>query len=131
MSTETSNKNITSEEDTKILENYLKNSAYKQSDSDFFKNGGWEIVDLRIPQAIEHILSEREQDKKRIQELEEENKILLNSKIGIDLSYDDYISKQKIKDKIEDLRYNNKLGFEESLEEFFKIEVLEELLEEE
>ena len=83
-----------------------------------------------IQEAIERILLEREQDKKKIQELEE-NKILLNSKVGIDLSYDDYISKQKIKDKIEDLRYNNKLGFEESLEEFFKIEVLEELLERE
>lgn len=119
------------EYDIKILENYLENSAYKQSNSDFFKNGGWEIVGLEVPLAIEHILAEREQDKKRIQELEEENKILLNSKVGIDLSYDDYISKQKIKDKIEDLRYNNKLGFEESLEEFFKIEVLEELLEKE
>ena len=37
---------------------------------------------------------------------------------------------QKVKDKIEDLRYNSNLGFEETLEEFFKIEALEEILEE-
>ena len=48
--------------------------------------------------AIEHILAEREQDKKRIKELEEENKIILNSKIGIDLSYNNYIPKQKVKE---------------------------------
>lgn len=41
-----------------------------------------------------------------------------------------YIPKQKVKDKIKDLEYNSDLGFEKSLEEIFKIEVLEELLEE-
>lgn len=41
------------EETIKKLEYYLQNSAYKRVDSDFFKNGGWEIVDLEIPQAIE------------------------------------------------------------------------------
>lgn len=41
-----------------------------------------------------------------------------------------FIPKQKVKDKIEDLRYNSNLGFEETLEEFFKIEALEEILEE-
>lgn len=35
---------------------------------------------------------------KRIKELEEENKIILNSKIGIDLSYNNYIPKQKVKE---------------------------------
>lgn len=44
------------EKDIKILNNYLKNSAYKESNSDFFKNGGWEIVDLEVPQALEHLL---------------------------------------------------------------------------
>lgn len=62
-------------------------------------------------------------------ELEEKNKEILNSKIGIDLSYDDYILKQKIKEKIKDLEYNSSLGFEETLEESYKIEVLKELLE--
>ena len=35
---------------------------------------------------------------KRIKELEEENERILNSKIGIDLSYNNYIPKQKVKE---------------------------------
>lgn len=62
------------EDDVKVVERYLENSSYKESDSDFFKNGGWEMVDLEIPKAMANILSEREQDKARIKELEEENK---------------------------------------------------------
>lgn len=41
-----------------------------------------EKVQLNI--AIEHILAEREEDKKRIEELEKENKEILNSKIDLD-----------------------------------------------
>lgn len=37
------------EEDIKIVENYLANSAINETDSNFFKNGGWETVDLEIP----------------------------------------------------------------------------------
>lgn len=69
MSTETNDKNVVSEVDIKILENYLKNSAYKQSNSDFFKNGGWEIVDLKVPQAIEHLIV----DYKRQKQINEEH----------------------------------------------------------
>lgn len=47
--------------------------------------------------AIAHLIE-------KIKELEEENKTIFNSKIGIDLAYDDYIPKQKIKDKIEELK---------------------------
>ena len=97
---------------------------------DFSKKTGihyaLEQEDIEI---LEHILAEREEDKKKIEELEEKNKEILNSKIGIDLSYDDYIPKQKIKEKIKDLEYNSSLGFEETLEESYKIEVLQELLE--
>lgn len=39
-----------------------------------------------------------------------------------------FIHKDKIREKIKDLRYNESLGFEQSFEETFKIEVLEELL---
>ncbi len=62
------------EDDLKIVKRYLRNSSYKESDSDFFKNGGWEMVDLEIPKAMANVLSEREQDKARIKELEDENK---------------------------------------------------------
>lgn len=83
---------------------------------------------------------------KRIKELEEENKKILNSKIGIDLSYDDYIPIQKVKAKIEELNDGIKrdmINYDKVQEESWKkaihhsmhqkIEtkkVLEELLEE-
>ena len=38
------------------------------------------------------------------------------------------VPKESIREKIKDLRYNESLGFEQSFEETFKIEVLEELL---
>lgn len=70
----------------------------------------------------------------RIKELEEENKLLLNSKVGIDLSYNDYISKQKVKDKIEELKKEYEIALEENSTKAFilkcKISALEELLEE-
>lgn len=46
------------EEDIKIVENYLAHSAINETDSDFFKNGGWETVDLEIPKSMQHILSD-------------------------------------------------------------------------
>lgn len=52
------------EEDMEIVENYLADSAINETDSDFFKNGGWEIVDLKIPKSMQHILS----DYKKLQE---------------------------------------------------------------
>lgn len=86
---------------------------------------------------FERLKAEREQDKKRIKELEEKNKLLLNSKVGIDLSYDDYIPKQKVKDKIEDYTERKRYYYDNNIfkdEEYYKIlgtiEVLEELLEE-
>lgn len=61
------------EEDIKIVENYLANSAINEIDSDFFKNGGWETVDLEIPKSMQHILS----DYKRVLK---ENEILKKEK---------------------------------------------------
>ena len=49
------------ENDVKIIKRYLENSSYKKSNSDFFKNGGWEIIDLEIAQAMSNIMNEREQ----------------------------------------------------------------------
>ena len=73
MSNKTSDKNVANiEDDIKLVKRYLENSAYKETDSDFFKNGGWEMVDLEIPKAMANILAERGQKDKRIQELEEQ-----------------------------------------------------------
>lgn len=76
----------------------------------FFKTHGW-IPNLsrntninETIKAIERILAEREEDKKRIEELEDENRIQRHQ---IMAAYDNgYIPKQKVKDKIEE---NNKL----------------------
>lgn len=75
---------------------------------DFSKKTGihyaLEQEDIEI---LEHILAERKVDKKKIEELEEKNKEILNSKIGIDLSYDDYIPKQKVKEELEKAEKEN------------------------
>ena len=88
------------EDDVKIVKRYLRNSSYKESDSDFFKNGGWEMVDLEIPKAMANILSEREQDKERIKELEED----LYSANKIINEYLDGIPKQKVKDILNEIQ---------------------------
>ena len=124
------------EEDIQIVKRYLENSSYKEKDSNFFKNGGWEIVDLEIPQAMSNIIKEREQDKKRIKELEEENKLLLNGKVGVDLSYDDYIPVQKVNDEIEKYEYMLAETIHGEIQKYtpreilLKIDTLKELLEE-
>lgn len=87
--------------------------------------------------ALEHILSEREQDKKRINELEEENHIQRSQIMTV---YDNgWIPKQKVKNKIEELNNNRPylMKFEDWRKKEYTnediiqncIEVLEELLE--
>ena len=120
------------EDNIKILENlkkYLNLLIYEGTHKIIYNDLGWDEKTIDCINAIAHILAEREEDKKKIEELEEKNKEILNSKIDIDLSYDYYIPKQKIKEKIKDLEYNSSLGFEETLEETYKIEILKELLE--
>lgn len=63
------------EEDIKIVENYLANSAMNEIDSNFFKNSGWETVDLEIPKSMQYILS----DYKRVLK---ENEELLEVKVS-------------------------------------------------
>ena len=85
------------EDDVKIVKRYLRNNSYKESDSDFFKNGGWEMVDLEIPKAMANILSEREQDKARIKELESKLEEA-NKQLDLDYVDENYIPKQKAKE---------------------------------
>ena len=66
------------EEDIKIVENYLVNSAINEIDSNFFKNGGWETVDLEIPKSMQHILS----DYKRVLKENEQLSTEVNSLKG-------------------------------------------------
>lgn len=60
------------EEDIKIVENYLANSAINETDSNFFKNGGWETVDLEIPKSMQHILSDYKRVLKENEELKQD-----------------------------------------------------------
>ena len=123
MSNKTSDKNVANiEDDIKLVKRYLENSAYKETDSDFFKNGGWEMVDLEIPKAIEKLLQDytrqkqiNEEHKKINGELREKVKELENENISKQKAYDDCyceykhykqfesISIQKIIEKIEEL----------------------------
>lgn len=101
------------EKDIKIVENYLAHSAVNETDSDFFKNGGWETVDLEIPKSMQHILSEykrvlkeNEQLRTEVNSLKKENeelneKILDNAgiyQLGFKDGEESYI--KKVKDKI-------------------------------
>ena len=83
----------------------------------------------------------------RIMELEKENKLLLNSKIGVDLSFDDYIPISLVEETIEELdeeleimkvdamygrykEYGSKLSFEKQFNYKYGMhDILQELLE--
>ena len=68
------------------------------------QNANW--IGISNQMAITDVLA-------RIKELEEENKLLLNSKVGIDLSYDDYIPVQKVKEILTEIQEEfNKLDKE-------------------
>lgn len=135
---ETSDKNVGNiEDDVKIVKRYLEDSAYKESDSDFFKNGGWEIVDLEIPKAMANILAKLEQKDKIIQELEKELE-KANRQLDLDYVDDNYIPKQKVKDKIElhkNYLLNQAITSNTTLDSHFRdrenylIQTLQELLE--
>lgn len=60
------------EENIKIVEDYLENSAINEIDSIFFKNGGWETVDLEIPKSMQYILSDYKRVLKENEELKQE-----------------------------------------------------------
>ena len=105
----------------------------------FFRTHGWipnmsrEINTNGTIEAIENILSEREQDKKRIEELEEKNKHLKYVYDDCCKCLLDTIEKQKVKDKIEELKKEYEIALEENSTKAFilkcKISALEELLE--
>lgn len=98
------------EEDIKILEKFNPGDEYTE----------------KIKIAIENILAERKQDKARIQELEEENRIyaLEGNRVKLELYIkENYIQKQKVKNLIKNETINIS-GFEcialEDLEKLFE-----------
>lgn len=120
------------EEDIKILENlkkYLNLLIYEGTHKIIYNDLGWDEKTIDCINAIDHILAEREEDKKRIKELEKTNKILKEMYNDCCICLVESIERKKVKEKIKDLEYNSSLGFEETLEEMYKIEILQELLE--
>ena len=126
------------EEDIEIVENYLKDSSVNEANSDFFKNGGWEVVDLEIPKAMKHILSNYKKLKEENEELEKRigETTLLMSPYYVRKNF---VSREKIKEKMEKLKkegnyrtIDNPSGrvhfWAEGCD--YKLQVLKELLEE-
>lgn len=101
------------EEAIERLEEYLKNSAYKRVDSDFFKNGGWEIVDLEVPQSIETVLNTLKENSAEIKqkntELAEKSAEIEKYKSLYNKTLKDLVQAEKKKcqkDKINELLIN-------------------------
>ena len=123
------------EEDIKIVENYLANSAINEIDSNFFKNCGWETVDLEIPESMQHILL----NYKRVLKENEELKALdlSNNKMIANMSTRHFhdrekirnsIPKQKIKDKIKRIQEEGYWLFTTDRDSDKCVEILQELL---
>lgn len=96
MSNKTSDKNVGSIEDIRDLLLFLKSHGW-------IPNISRTINVTNVILAIDNVLQEREQDKKRIQELEEELE-KANKQLDLDYVDDNYIPRQKVKDKIEELK---------------------------
>ena len=93
---ETSDKNVVSEDDIKALKKdlFYYDELKEQYDDDTVK----------FYEALRHILTEREQDKKRIQELEEESRKKSIELICYQEELENSIPKQVIENKIEELK---------------------------
>lgn len=106
------------EEDIKILENlkkYLNLLIYEETHKIIYNDLGWDEKTIDCINAIDHILEEREEDKKRIKELEDENRVQRHQIMEVfDRGYihkdkikDDYIPKQKVKEELEKAKKEN------------------------
>ena len=54
------------DKEIEIVKNYLKDSAINKDYGDFFKTGGWEVVNLEIPKAMKNVLSELKETKETL-----------------------------------------------------------------
>lgn len=93
------------EEDIKILEKFKNNEMQRDKLERDSRCGGWKIGDiykkLELNIAIEHILAEREEDKKKIEELQVLEDDLKNKRIAyVDTPEfeEEFIPKQKVKE---------------------------------
>lgn len=127
------------EEDIKILENlkkYLNLLIYEETHKIIYNDLGWDEKTIDCINAIDHILEEREEDKKKIKELEVLEDDLKDKRIAyVDTPEfeEKFIAKQKVKEKIEEIKedkeskYFDKFLMTRDID--YAIEILEELLE--
>ena len=97
------------EEDIKILENlkkYLNLLIYEETHKIIYNDLGWDEKTIDCINAIEHILAEREEDKKKIAELEAKLEFYQWGDLD-NLKFEEYmkefIPKQKVKEALEDI----------------------------
>ena len=98
------------EDDVKVLEKFMNNEMQRDKLERDNRCGGWKIGDiyklLELNPAINNLLSEREQNIKRIKELEEENRIFKNKNVLVNRYFklkDNSIPKQKVKNTLDDI----------------------------
>lgn len=97
-----------SKEDIEILENFANIKCERDKLETNFR-GGFKMGDIyfftQLIPAVRNILNENEANKKRIEEL-------LNSKVGVDLNFDNCIPKAKVEEIIQkldvDIERNNR-----------------------
>lgn len=119
------------EEDIKILEKFKNNEMQRDKLERDSRCGGWKIGDiykkLELNIAIDHILAEREEDKKRIERLQVLEYDLKDKRIAyVDTPEfeEKFIPKQKVKDILLKYKYvsiNDTKGIVQFYQEFKKL----------
>lgn len=123
------------EEDIKILENlkkYLNLLIYEGTHKIIYNDLGWDEKTIDCINAIDHILEEREEDKKKIAELEAKLEFYQWGDLD-NLKFEEYmkefIPKQKVKDNFNKLITRIKEFKEPERKKYFSIEQIIDLLE--
>lgn len=123
------------EEDIKILENlkkYLNLLIYEGTHKIIYNDLGWEEKTIDCINAIEHVLAEREEDKKKIAELEAKLEFYQWGDLD-NLKFEEYmkefIPKQKVKDEFNKLNTRIKDFKDPEIKKYFSIEQIIYLLE--
>ena len=123
------------EEDIKILENlkkYLNLLIYEGTHKIIYNDLGWDEKTIDCINAIDHILAEREEDKKKIAELEAKLEFYQWGDLD-NLKFEEYmkefIPKQKVKDEFNKLNTRIKDFKDPEIKKYFSIEQIIYLLE--
>ena len=99
------------EDDVKVLEKFMNNEMQRDKLERDDRCGGWKIGDiyklLELNPAINNLLSEREQDKARIKELEAKLEFKKYGDLD-EIEFEEYMSHFIPKQKVKDVLQNNR-----------------------